>query len=114
MAQQQARAENRMIRQEMRADNRMDRQMANAERRAFNQAVRTAPIYNAERVATLRTARVNDLNTRYGYSFAAPITAASLLGLPLTRANSILPLGGGAELDQLSLSVELDVRLSLR
>lgn len=51
-----------------------------------------SPLVTAQTASMLRTAQVDGLNRRLGYRLAAPATAASLLGLPLTQANAILPL----------------------
>ena len=51
-----------------------------------------SPIVTAQTASALRTAQVADLNRRLGYNLAAPATAASLLGMPLSQANAILPL----------------------
>lgn len=48
-------------------------------------------IITAQTAPTLRVASVDSLN-RLGYRVAAPATAATLLGLPISQANAILPL----------------------
>ncbi|MEO6432890.1 MAG: hypothetical protein ABIO29_02785, partial [Sphingomicrobium sp.] len=50
------------------------------------------PMVTARTVQLMRAARVDGLNRRLGYNLVAPVTAASLIGLPLSQANSIIPL----------------------
>jgi len=54
--------------------------------------VNLTPAMNKEALADLRAARVDLINKRLGMKLAAPATAASLVGLPVTQATTILPL----------------------
>lgn len=51
-----------------------------------------APLFTAQNADALRTARVDRLNRRLGYDIASPLTAVSLLGIPLAQGNRIIPL----------------------
>jgi len=91
------RVENRaVVRDQARADRIANRSIPVADVKAMppGQAAKRVitPTINAATLANLRAARVDRLNRNLGLNLAAPATAVTLLGMPVSQANTILPL----------------------
>ena len=89
------RVENRAIaREQVRADRVADRTLRvdNIQPSTTTVKANLTPAINKEAIANLRAARVDALNQRLGMKLAAPATAVSLIGVPVSQANTILPL----------------------
>lgn len=102
---EQARTDRMAIREQARTDRMVARDQVRADRIASrtlvpNRAIPEtrgvkaglSPAITTATVANLRAAQVDRLNRQLGMRLAAPVTAASLIGMPVSQANTILPL----------------------